>query len=71
MKSELRIAEHSIVPDAQVVEVWYGGELIATVTGADAPGVRVISKHKLLATPEAGHHHPDGWPAAVTVQVFR
>jgi hypothetical protein len=27
------------------LEVWHDGQFIATVTGADGPGVRVISKH--------------------------
>jgi hypothetical protein len=45
MKTELRLAAHLIVPGAVVVEVWYAGALIATVAGADGPGVRIISKH--------------------------
>jgi hypothetical protein len=30
-----------------VPEVWHDGEFIATLTGADSPGVRVITKHPL------------------------
>jgi len=48
-KTELRIQEHSIVPGAKVIEVWYKGNLIGTVAGADGPGVRIISKFPLEA----------------------
>ncbi len=44
MKSLLSVNPHRVLPGEQVVEVWYGGVLIATVAGADGPGVRVISK---------------------------
>lgn len=47
MKSELRVKAHSVLPGAQMVEVWYGGEMVATVTGADGPGVRVVLKYRL------------------------
>jgi hypothetical protein len=30
-----------------VLEVWHDGRFIATVTGADGSGVRVICKHPL------------------------
>lgn len=55
MKSELKLAPHTRLPGAQVIEVWFGGKLIATVTGADGPGVRVLSKHPLaiVATEDA------------------
>ena len=49
MKSELRLCDHTAIPGAKVVEVWYDGEFVATVTGADGPGVRVISKYLLEA----------------------
>jgi hypothetical protein len=45
MKTELRLARHSMLPDHNLIEVWYEGKFIATVTGADVPGVRIISKH--------------------------
>ncbi|HEV3440087.1 MAG TPA: hypothetical protein VG122_22155 [Gemmata sp.] len=47
MKTELRAVPHSIVPGATIFEVWHAGQFIATVTGADGPGVRVISKHPM------------------------
>ena len=47
MKSELRFAEHSEIAGARTVEVWYGGQMIGCVYGADGPGVRVISKFGL------------------------
>jgi hypothetical protein len=49
MKTELRLAAHLQTPGANVIEIWYGDRLIATVTGADGPGVRIISKHRLIA----------------------
>ncbi len=52
MKSELRLGPHAVIPDATVVEVWYDGEFVATVCGADGPGVRVVSKHRLVASPQ-------------------
>lgn len=45
MKTELRQRPHNLVPGAQVFEIWYGGALIGQVTGADGPGVRIISKY--------------------------
>jgi hypothetical protein len=65
VKSELRLAEHASIHGAVVVEVWYGGEFIASVYGADGPGVRVISKHRLYVDPA----DPRGSVGAVTVQV--
>lgn len=74
MKAELRIAHHAILPEEDVVEVWYAGKFIATVTGWDGPGVRIISRHMLTAQIDdhlrgaslsvSGHH-----PNAVTVAV--
>ena len=55
MKTELRAVPHSIVPGATIFEVWHDGKFIATVTGADGPGVRVISKHPMQATVVEGH----------------
>lgn len=45
MKSEIIVKPHSVLPNAQVIEVWWNGRFIATVAGADGPGVRIISKH--------------------------
>jgi hypothetical protein len=50
MKAELRLSTHATLPDGHVIEVWYGGEFIAAVYGADGPGVRVISKYDLVVT---------------------
>jgi hypothetical protein len=47
MKTTLRLAPHSILPGAQVIELWYGAEFIGQVTGADGRGVRVVSKYTL------------------------
>jgi len=45
MKTELKLAEHSTIPRAQVVEIWWNGRMVGQITGADGPGVRVISKY--------------------------
>ena len=64
MKTELRAVPHSIVPGAVIFEVWHDGQFIATVTGADGPGVRVISKHPLEAKVVE-----EGLPKVVEVRV--
>jgi hypothetical protein len=51
MKSQIIVAPHLLVEGAQVAEVWWRGQLIAEVTGADGPGVRVISKHPMVTVP--------------------
>lgn len=50
MKSELRIAPHGIHPHENVVEVWYEGEFVCAVYGADGPGLRVITKDQVLVS---------------------
>ena len=47
MKTELRIAQHSVERGERVVEAWHNGQFIAELAGTDGPGVRVISKHSL------------------------
>ncbi len=47
MKSELRLAEHSVIGCARTIEVWYEGQMIGRVYGADGPGIQVISKFGL------------------------
>lgn len=49
MKTELRARPHALLPDQQVFEVWHDGRFIATVSGADGPGVRVITRHPMAA----------------------
>lgn len=46
MKTELKVKPHNIIPNTNVFEVWYDGALIATVAGADGPGLRVITRHR-------------------------
>jgi hypothetical protein len=43
MKAELNPQDHDIIPDTKVVDVMWEGQRIATVYGADGPGVRIIS----------------------------
>lgn len=49
MKAELRLSDHSQLPGEKVIEIWYGGRMIGTVTGADGPGVRILSKYPIIA----------------------
>lgn len=44
MKTELRLADHTLIPGAKICEIWFDGEFIGQITGYDGPGVRVISK---------------------------
>lgn len=46
-KTELRLASHETLPGHLVIEAWYDGRLVCTVTGRDGPGVRIITKHPL------------------------
>ena len=55
MKAQLRLAAHSVLPGHQVIEIWYGNEFIGQVTGTDGPGVKILSKHRLVATTIAGN----------------
>ncbi len=52
MKTELRLAPHSVIPGAKIIELWYAGQFIGQVVGADGPGVRVLSKHALTVETE-------------------
>ncbi|HKI30303.1 MAG TPA: hypothetical protein VKA46_00325 [Gemmataceae bacterium] len=54
MKSELRIGEHALIPGAVVVEIWHDGLFIGQVTGADGPGVRVLSKYDMASRLDQG-----------------
>lgn len=52
MKTELRLKRHAFLPGAFVIEVYYNGIFLATVAGAEGPGLRIISKHELKPLPE-------------------
>lgn len=52
MKTELRLRPHTLLADTAVIDVYYDGDFIATVTGTDGPGVRVHSRYVLTATPD-------------------
>ena len=68
MKSELRLARHTDGSGAVVVEVWYGQDFIASVYGADGPGVRVVTKHRITVDHLDPHDVSIG---AVTVHIGR
>lgn len=46
-KSRLKLKDHTLRGEDKVIEVWHHDELIATVTGADGPGIRVHTKHRV------------------------
>lgn len=51
MKSELRLVPHyGEKKGSNVAEVWFEGEFICAVYGADGPGLRVITKHQVLVS---------------------
>ncbi|HWY85749.1 MAG TPA: hypothetical protein VNX28_03440 [Gemmataceae bacterium] len=45
MKTELRLAPHSVLPVQNIIELWHNGQFIGQVTGADGPGCWIVSKH--------------------------
>lgn len=47
MKSQLRLQEHSMLNDTNVVEIWHNGECIGVIYGGDGAGVRIITKHEI------------------------
>ena len=51
MKSKLRLADHQLLADTKVVEVWNNDEFIAEITGADYSGVRIITKYPVKVVP--------------------
>ena len=50
MKTELRLAPHTVIEGAHVVEIWHEGQFIGQIAGAEGPGVRVISKYPLASS---------------------
>lgn len=50
MRSALRMSTHAVRPGEPVIEIWYGGKFIGQITTFDGPGVRVISKHAIIAS---------------------
>ena len=47
-KTELRKRKHRLLKGHATIEIWYNGRCLGTVTGADGPGVRVISQYPLV-----------------------
>jgi hypothetical protein len=45
MKTEIRLAPHSVLPSQNIIELWHDGQFIGQVTGADGPGCRIVTKH--------------------------
>lgn len=58
----LLITPHSIT-GATILEVWHDGKFIATVTGSDGTGVRVVTKDPMQVI------HVEGAPKEVAVRV--
>jgi hypothetical protein len=53
MKTELRLTPCNILIGALVVDLWHDGQLIGTITGADGPGVRIVTKFAVVVAPAA------------------
>ena len=69
MKSELRLKPHSVLPGANVIEVVWNGRLVCTITGADGPGVRIISKFISQENPECSVEPAEpGNPGAMEIK---
>lgn len=47
MKTELKLVDHGLLPGQKVIELWFAGQFIGTVSGADGPGVRIFTKYKM------------------------
>lgn len=47
--AELRTTPHLLLEGVYVTEVWHEGELIASIYPSVEPGVRIVSKHPLVA----------------------
>lgn len=62
MKTELRWPDTAV----QVIELWHDGQMVGHIDGADGPGIRVISKHPLIAV-ERG---PDSGPDVIEVRII-
>lgn len=45
MRAQLRLRPHNFSAGDMIIEVWHNGVFLATITGTDGPGVRVISKY--------------------------
>jgi hypothetical protein len=57
MSSELKLKQHEVQevrPGQNVVEIWFNGQFIGTVTAADGPGVRIISKYPIMINQVSG-----------------
>lgn len=44
-KSNLKLSDHLIYSEEKTVEVWHEGEFVASVYGAEGPGIKVITKY--------------------------
>jgi hypothetical protein len=67
-RTELRLKDHDARPGEHSVEVWHGGKLVATIVGADGPGVRIMSLDYRLKA-HVGHDSREGHNLFVNVAV--
>jgi hypothetical protein len=49
--TEFKVVPHTVLTDRPVIEVWYDGAFLATVTPADQPGIRVTTKYQTVYLP--------------------
>lgn len=50
MKAEIRVRPHGGLSGQNLIEVFYDGHFIATVVGADGPGIRIVSRYLNAST---------------------
>ena len=69
MKAILKPAPHTAHP-GDCVEVWFDGEMVAVIYGADGPGVRVVSKYiDETTTTVAMQSRTRGTPGLIEVHI--
>lgn len=68
MKAKLNLTPHLVLENERTIEIWYEDHLVCTVTGADGPGVRIVSR----VAPRIEHFPPssDILDAHVTQLMF-
>lgn len=53
-RAELRPAKHTdpAQADVTIIEVWWHGEMVATIYPGQGPGIKFVTKHVMAVAPE-------------------
>lgn len=54
LTTRLKLAGHSLRPDAAIFEVWDGDDFIAAIYPDGARGIKIVSKYLMLVDSDAG-----------------